>query len=753
MQSHLTRRVFRALVNNEPLQSSRCRRCLPHSHPQTVRRPPGLTSFNHVQRRGLLSFDAAATTPGEQRASTLPSETGLKTMRDLERALADKSRGPTNGILAKAFQEFFAARAESPGFITGFQAHLLRVTWNHLRTQEDKLEPEDWTTVFSVESLENLLFVLSEASCLRESRKPVLDICHSAFSELCADHGFGANEVSRPALMAYINLLALNGRPADARQIVEKFWPKLRKVRPSPWLAVIKGFALQNKRGEMKWTAERLEKHPKKLDPESHEELMLLLIEQGLFNAAQVIYDRPLTPGHEPTLATKEAVIKYALFESEATWAKSIFESLGSLPVSQRMGSSLLWEAAHGKSALEISEQVKTWVAEDPEAEEAITISCLNDLIRLANTMNNPQLAEEYASLASGWDLQPDSETQALQLESCTLAGDVKRALELMQEVPTSLFLEHLPTVNRLITMLCWSGEEDAVFAQVSGALGPLFEKNVHLEAKTIAALTRLLLYRNDWEAVSELLRPRLGSYESEDMVEIRTVLTDYILDKTQTTEDVWEAYNLLRLAFPETGVPMRSNIMMALFERARSDLACLVFGHMRQAENRTQRPKPFTYARCFHGIARAGDAQNLELVHNMLKLDTHVDLTTQVRNGLMLAYASCEMPEKAMEIFRDILKSEEGPTLRTIAIFYKTCESHEDGVQEAVKMMKKSKVMELDVDRRMYTSYIVVFAAHCEFDLAVQALENMHAETGYEPTRNTYVFFFFFSLAMIEPS
>ena len=120
MQTHLTRRVFRAIVNNEPLQSARCRHCLP----QTVRRP-GLSSFNHVQRRGLLSFDAAATTPGEQRASTLPSETGLKTMRDLERALADKSRGPTNGILAKAFQEFFAARAENPGFITGFQAHLL----------------------------------------------------------------------------------------------------------------------------------------------------------------------------------------------------------------------------------------------------------------------------------------------------------------------------------------------------------------------------------------------------------------------------------------------------------------------------------------------------------------------------------------------------------------------------------------------------------------------------------------------------
>lgn len=612
------------------------------------------------------------------------------------------------------------------------------MTWNYLKAQQQELEPEDWTAIFSTESLENLLFVLSEASCLRESRKSVLQISQSAFTELCADHGFGPNEISRPALTSYINLLALNGRPADARYVVEKFWPKLRKARPSPWLAVIKGFALQNKRGEIRWTAERLEKHPKKLDRETHEELVLLLIEQDLLNAVQVIYERPLMPGHEPTLSTKEAVIRYALFKSETAWAQPIFESIISVPISQRMGPSLLWEAAHGKSAFDISETVKTWIAEDPEAKLSLTNSYLNDLIRLANAMNDPQLATDYSALASQWDLQPDSETQTLQLESCTLNNDVSRALELMQELSPSAVFEHLSLVNRLITMLCWSGQEDALFSQISGVLGPLFEKNVHLEGKTIAALTRLLLYRHDWEAVSELLRPRLGSYESEDIHEIRNVLTDYILDSNQKTDDVWEAYNLLRLAFPETGVPMRTNIMTTFFERDRSDLACLVFGHMRQAENRTQRPKPFTYARCFQGIARAGDAKNLELVHNMLKLDTHVDLGTQVRNGLMLAYACCDMPEKSMTIFRDILKSEDGPTLRTIAIFFKACESHPNGVQEAVKMMKKSKVMEIEIDRRMYTSYIVAFAANCEFDLAVQAVENMQAETGYEPTRNT---------------
>ena len=739
MQSHhLTRRVFRAILNNEPLHLPGCRHRSFHTIPSCRTRKLGWSNFNHVQRRGLFAFNMAPRA-SEQQPATLPTETGLTVMRDLMRSLEDKSRGPSNDVLAKAFQEFLAARAETPGFITGFQAHLLLMTWEYLRTKQD-LESKDWAMVFSTENLENLLFVLSEATCLKEAHDSILKIARSAFQELCADHGFGPNEVSRHALLAYINLLALNGNPGSARRIVEKFRDRLHKVRPSPWLAVIKGFALEDNRTQIKQIAVKLERYNKKLDCDTHEEMIKILIEQRLMNAVQIMYECPLSDGQEPTLATKEAVIKYAISKYKTAWAQRIFESLSKYPIAETMGISMLWEAAHGKTAFDISEKVKSWTAGNPEAQASLTISCVNDLIALANSMNHPQKAREFATLASEWDLHPDSQTKILQLESCVLANDVSGALRLMRDLPdlSSMASEHLPLMNKLITMLCWSGQQGALFNQVSSLLDPLFENNVRLEGATIAALTHLLLYRHDWEGVSELLRPRLGFYESEDKAKIRNVLTDYILDSSQNIDNSWEVYNLLKIAFPETGVEMRTNIMASFFERGRSDLACLVFGHMRQAEKRERRPKPFTYARCFQGISLTGDAKNLDLVHNMLKLDVEVDVNTQIRNALMLAYASCDMADKSMAIFREILQSEEGPSLRTVAIFFKTCETHHNGVQEAMKMMKKAKELGIGIDRRMYTMYIVALAAHCEFDLATEAVEKMQAETGYEVSRKT---------------
>jgi hypothetical protein len=103
-----------------------------------------------------------------------------------------------------------------------------------------------------------------------------------------------------------------------------------------------------------------------------------------------------------------------------------------------------------------------------------------------------------------------------------------------------------------------------------------------------------------------------------------------------------------------------------------------------------------------------------------------------------MLAYAACEIPEKSMEIFRQILQSDEGPSHKTLAIFFKACESHADGTHEAMKMLKKIKKLDIEIDRRLYSSYIEALAAQCDFDLATEAIDNMEAEIGLAPTSTT---------------
>lgn len=736
MQSYLTRSVFRAIINNEPLHFSRCRRnhLLHTISPARVR--PHLPSLAPASRRTLFAFNPNPA-PGEGQPAELPSEKGLKPMTDLKRSLQNQDRAPANHTLAKAFQLFFTARVETPGYLNLFQARLLSITWKHMKAQQSELDESDWLDMFSVENLERMIFVLSELECLPESRTTMLKVARFAYHELCADHGFGANSISRPALLAYMKLLTSNGSHEEARHVILRFGRQLRGAKPSPWLMVLKGFALENDTRQLRNITREFETLGAKFDQASHEELLNMLIAQDVFTAVQAAYECPITDKSQPSITTKSAVIKYAIVKSEIAWAKSILESLPPSPSPETAGVTLIWEAAQGSNAASLGKKIMSW---SPQLRDALTIADFNSLIQFANAMHTPRLAEEFATLAEKLGLAPDEQTQLLLLESSIESGNVEQALKILetQVDPNSLASENLSLANRLIIMLCSSDKKDVLFQQISTLLDPLFQENVRLEAKTVAALTRMLLYRHDWEAVSDLLRPRLGTYDNEGKTLIRQELVAFILDRQQSDADVWDVYELLRLAFPDSGVAVRTELMTTFFDRKRSDLGVLVFGHMRQSEDLRRRPKPDTYARCFQGLSQTSDLANVELVYNMLKLDLEVWFTTRIMNGLMLAYAACDVPEKSMDIFRQILQSDEGPSDTTIPVFFKVCERHHEGAQEALKMMAKIKKLGIPMDRNVYHGYIEALAAQCEFELAKEAIDNMQNETGVSPTSNT---------------
>ncbi|CAI7629830.1 unnamed protein product [Penicillium manginii] len=678
-------------------------------------------------------------------SNVLPSEKGLKPMVDLKRSLEDRSRAPPNFTLARAFQLFFSTRVETPGSINLFQARLLSITWKHMKAQQNELDEKEWDKVFSIESLERMLFVLSESECLPEARDTMLKIARFAYLELCADHGFGPNTISRPALLLYINLLSVNGKPEEARQVIINFGGQFRGAKPSPWLTVLKGFAMKDDRPQLRKVTQELDQYGVKFDQDSQEELINLLAAQGLFSAAQTVFECPLAGNGEPSVVAKIAVVKSAIIHSELEWARPIFQSLPQGPTPETAGITLLWEAAQGSNATALAKKISSWTSKNPQIKEAITTSDLNALIEYANAVQNPQLVIDLEEQAEKWGIMPNEQTCLLQLESAINSNNVQRTLNILESTvdPSTLASDNLPLANRLIIMLCASKQSGALFERISALLDPLFQDDVRLDPQTVTALTRMLLHRRDFGAVSELLRPRLGTFDSEGKSLVRNALIDYIMDRNQKDDNAWTIYELFKVAFPETGVSTRTELMGSFFDRNRSDLAALVFGHMRQAEDLSRRPKPDTYARCLQGIARAADHKNLELVHNMLKLDVEVELNTRILNGLMLAYAACEIPEKSMEIFRQILQSDEGPSHKTLAIFFKACESHADGTHEAMKMLKKIKKLDIEIDRRLYSSYIEALAAQCDFDLATEAIDNMEAEIGLAPTSTTIGLFY----------
>ena len=59
-----------------------------------------------------------------------------------------------------------------------------------------------------------------------------------------------------------------------------------------------------------------------------------------------------------------------------------------------------------------------------------------------------------------------------------------------------------------------------------------------------------------------------------------------------------------------------------------------------------------------FMGTARLKDLESLEVVHNQLKLDYNLDVTTTVRNSLILSYTTCEMPRRALDFWDEIVKA-----------------------------------------------------------------------------------------------
>ena len=664
-------------------------------------------------------------------------------MRELLVSLEYKNRVPSDRLLATAFREFISARIDAPGVITEFQTRLLVTTWKYLKEKQEELSSNDWQSMFLNERLEEVLFVLSGAKYAQQSHEALQTLARSVFHELCTNCAPEWDSINDQSVVAYVDLLALLGNPAEARDVVETFWWKLRECEPSPWFTVMKGFAMNGDERQLQEVVSKVEGHEKggildELTKELIEEDRGLHVVKTMFECGN------------PSPAAKVAVIKYAIEKGDLDLARPIFDSLlaTSHSAAETLKATLLWEAAHGKNATEIGGIVTAWTRENPSTATTTVLdtSMVADLVRVVNAVGRPQEAVQFTELASSkWGVERDTRIRLAQLESAILMGDVLGALDCCWGFSLNFHevaLENLGVMNKLVAMVSLSEEQpgDSLLDQVASLMEPFVDNGAYVEPATAAALTRMLLRRHDVLAVQELLRPLINSYEAEERVPIRQVLIEHI-KRQANNDEAWETYQLLRFAFAETSVSERTDVMKNFFGRKQSKRACLVFGHMRQIEgNRSRRPSAETYALCLQGIARWGYFGDLELIHNMLKLDMEVDANTRILNGLMWAYAACDVPEKSMQIFREILQSEEGPTLRTVAIFFKMCEKHHNGTNEAIKMMNKAKLLEIEIDRNTYNAFVASLAAQCEFDAATEAVEYMHSEIGQEPNRDTWV-------------
>jgi ubiquitin-like modifier-activating enzyme ATG7 len=248
-------------------------------------------------------------------------------------------------------------------------------------------------------------------------------------------------------------------------------------------------------------------------------------------------------------------------------------------------------------------------------------------------------------------------------------------------------------------------------------------------------------LRREELYDVSDILQAHAFHYSGPQREEIIATFVDYIRDRNNSTARAWDAYSILKQVFAETPVATRTLLMREFFQRGRSDMGCHVFGHMRQHFKPEWRPTADTYVECLTGIARLADTNGLEMVHNMLKLDSSIEPSTRLHNALMLAYTAADMPYRALEYWQDIVRSREGPSYASLIIAMGACGKVEDGTRKAREIWKRLMNMKVEVTEGVAAAYVGALAGQNDLEEAVKVIESLEGDMGLKPGPLTYVY------------
>jgi len=540
---------------------------------------------------------------------------------------------------------------------------------------------------------------------------------------------------------AYISILSRTGQTREARTLVESYWGELLKESGTgPWAAVLKGFIKEADADELLNTLTFMALYDVPFSRDLHGAVVTAYAKTGDLEAAKKWYDRPIANSDTPSTATISAILELCIHKNEYEWGEKVFRSSLDKDVPKRKIWALIlkWSAAKGKGVDEIERMMNVMIQRNEGLPQNMKVfpdaGIINELVELANSRNDPYTAERYVALGQKWGIQPDTRTYLLQLDYRLNIGDLdgaRAAYTKLQSEETSED-QDLPFVNKLVVALC---EKDKPYDQIMSIVEELTERKVRFEPPTVAALARLHFRRGEIEQVDGLLSSHTRTYSFEQRAFIRDFLVSFILDRTCHTALTWETYRILRSHFPETSTELRTTLMTEFYARRRPDMGTHVFGHMRQSPHPGQRPTAMTYKACFEGIARAGgDAESLQLVHNMLKLDTEIDPSTRLNNGLMLAYTASGSPERALEFWDDIVHSTEGPTYSSIQIALQACETASFGERTARDIWARLRRFGIKVTREIYAAYVGALAGQAKFQECVDLVDKMKEETGEQP-------------------
>ncbi|CZT12381.1 related to complex I intermediate-associated protein 84, mitochondrial precursor [Rhynchosporium agropyri] len=734
MRSQLTRSVFGRLLSNEGyIPHCPSRRALSarisnrHASPCIVRPPC---------RRTLFGFFHKA--PRQHKDPALAP--GLTPMVDFSVMDKLKARPPPAQELVKAWRIFFQHKVVKKESLDTMEAgHVLRV-FKHL--QELDSEFADCRLSMDDLRLPKKLFQDVRGRSPKIHNVQTAELVRGLYGEWVKSEG-QSEGVRQKDLHLLIRVLTRSGNTAEARDLLEAqtFESDINSVKTQRlcWKSILRGFALEDNEAELLKTARRTEER---------EELVYYSAKQNImteFYAARndtentkLWYWKPLVTvdglkkSGQPDPKTLSAVLRYCIRNDESEWCKLVFRDvLESDPDKPTWDVVLQWASGvMGKGVEDVERMMKVIIRrsndENPVTPDIVTI---NGLVEMSMSLNDSYLAERYIALGEKFGIKPNGNTYILQMKYRADANDLRGAQEAYdrlqaEEVEND---DDLPAINTFLRALCASKLDN--YNRITSIVSDLDERDKRLEADTVSALTKLYLHRDEIHELIDLLQTQSYKYTVEERLRIIKTMMDYSLNPETTTVRSWECYTIFRQVFDELNLEQRTTMMNEYFRRGRCDMACHAFGHMRQHSMLPRRPVLSTYVSCFEGIASLADREMLDMVHNMLKMDSSIEPNTKLYNSLMLAYTACDDADRALDFWDDITNTEEGPSYKSLEIVFWACGKKPFGDRKARDIWGKMRRMEIEVTPGVFRGYVSALAGQGKFEETRDMCEGMEKE------------------------
>ncbi|KAK0274972.1 hypothetical protein LTR35_011394 [Friedmanniomyces endolithicus] len=763
MPSHLTRAVFRGMLANEPIVHRGCLRA------RRLHRKAGscttstTTTTERQQRRSFFNMGMFRKRKRETKEADM--DPGLETMMQLEKLTRLRARLPLREDVAKAFVDFFQAKYTAGQPVEDNQAKLALQSLRYCLGDQDTESDGADKPLFSGAKLQQAAVVLrNNPTQTTFDHVELARILH----ERLKDVSYASDEAG---IRTYVRLLWRTSSASTARDAVLDFERRrgpvelgrltppssedirdvdtggnevAKQAHPSfrpihlrrLWVWVLRAWSTQGEDAEVARTLATISERGLQNGLSVHHAMLMHSISKNDGKGIEKWWRAQcaMTP------PASETDILYSSFVRDAlTWCLAndhvdlghsiVRDLMQTSPMKPVWDAIFVWAAGTGKGVDEIGRMLDVMERAnegmlDKESWRRPDTATINALVEYAISKDDPYTAERFIALGRDRGIEPDARTYVLQMAYRLGVNDIDGALTAYKNLQTMDLSsdEDIPAVNKLIVALCSSKQHD--FDTIMNVAGDLSDRRARFEPRTVATLALLHLDRDELHDVIDLLNTHAYHYSSTERNTVRDMIVAYCLDANTPVFRSWDAYLIIRDVFDELNREARTELMTNFFARDRPDMAVHVFNHMRAHSRADTMPTPDTYITAFLGTAKRQDLESLEVVHNQMKLDFNINLTTRLRNALVIAYTACGRARKALQFWDAIVASREGPSYNSIHVALRACERSPFGDLKAKEIWGKLRKMNVDLDSTMWASYIAALAGNGDCEGAIKVLE-----------------------------